>query len=136
MSSQSFELPLGAVVADGLAMGRMALAGMIDVALACGLAGLRPRPMTVRDWVDEVDANDDISGLAETERRPWSRKAWHGRTATLRSRHGPKGRRSTRRRWTRRGLEGDWRGILVPQGGRTPRGVGADDAACCQLWGR
>lgn len=68
LSRAALELLLGAALADGLDRGRMAPAGLIDVALACGLTELRPRRMTVRDWADELDAEGEISGLGETER--------------------------------------------------------------------
>ena len=67
LSRESLESLLGAGLADGLDRGRMAPAGLIDVALACSLAELRPRPMTVRDWADELDANGEVSGFGETE---------------------------------------------------------------------
>ena len=60
---ESVELLLGAAVADGLESGRLAPAGLIDVALACGLAELRPRPMTAQDWVDELDPAGEVAGL-------------------------------------------------------------------------
>ena len=65
---ESVELLLGAAVADGLETGRLAPAGLIDVALACGLAELRPRPMTAQDWVEELDPASEVAGLEAAAR--------------------------------------------------------------------
>lgn len=81
LSREALELLLGAGVADGLDKGRMAPAGLIDVALACGLTELRPRPMTVGDWTGELDGDREISGLGEAEREVLVREsaAWPDR---------------------------------------------------------
>ena len=65
---KSFELLLGAAVSEGLQTGRLAPAGLIDVALACGLAELRPRAMTAQDWLDELDPAGGIPALEAAER--------------------------------------------------------------------
>ena len=65
---QSLELLLGAEVADGLKTGRLAPTCLVDVALACGLAELRPRVMTTQDWLDELDPAGEIAGLEGAER--------------------------------------------------------------------
>ena len=65
---KSLELLLGAAVAEGLETGRLAPAGLIDVALACGLAALRPRAMTAQDWVDELDPAGEIAALEAADR--------------------------------------------------------------------
>ena len=59
----------------------MALARLIDVALACGLTELRPRPMTIGDWTNTLDGEGEFSGLEETEREALIREgaAWPDR---------------------------------------------------------
>ena len=83
-----FELPrecvevlLSAGLAEGLEGGRLAPAGLIDVAVAGGLTELRPRLMTVQDWLDELDAGEEIAGLAPAEREVLVEEsgAWPGR---------------------------------------------------------
>ena len=78
---QSLELLLGAALAEGLEGGRLAPGGLIDVAVAGGLAELRPRPMTVRDWLDELDPDGEIAGLAPADREVLVEEsaAWPGR---------------------------------------------------------
>ena len=66
--SECVGLLLGAALAEGLDNGRLPPAGLIDVAVAGGLAELRPQPMTVQDWVDELDPDGEIAGLAPSER--------------------------------------------------------------------
>ena len=75
------ELLLSAGLAEGLDRGRLAPAGLIDVAVAGGLAELRPRPMTLRDWLDELDPEGEIAGLAPAEREVLVEEsaAWPGR---------------------------------------------------------
>ena len=67
VSGECVELLLGAALGDGLEGGRLAPAGLIDVAVAGGLAALRPRPMTVGDWLEELDPENEIGGLAPAE---------------------------------------------------------------------
>ena len=78
---ESLELLLGTALAEGLESGRLAPAGLIDVAVAGGLAELRPRTMTVQDWMDELDPEGDIAGLAPAEREELVEEsaAWPGR---------------------------------------------------------
>ena len=75
------ELLLSAGLAEGLERGRLGPAGLIDVAVAGGLAELRPRPMTLRDWLDELDRDGEIAGLAPAEREVLIEEsaAWPGR---------------------------------------------------------
>ena len=87
-AGDTFELPgecvevlLSAGLAEGLEGGRLAPAGLIDVAVAGGIAELRPRPMTVQDWLDELDAGEEIGGLGPAEREVLVEEsaAWPGR---------------------------------------------------------
>ena len=55
-------------LAEGLAAERPPAAGLIDVALACGMWELRPRTMTARDWLSELDPNEEIAALPEPVR--------------------------------------------------------------------
>ena len=82
---EAFEPMLAAALADGLACGRPPPAGLIDVALACGIAAARPRKMTARDWLAEVDPQDAIAGLATTEREDLIKQsaAWPYRHAAV-----------------------------------------------------
>ena len=59
---------LAAALAEGLASGHPPSAGLLDVALACGLAELRPRPLTPRDWLAEVDPEGEIAALSVQKR--------------------------------------------------------------------
>ena len=81
LSREWVELLLSAGLGEGLERGRLAPAGLIDVAVAGGLAELRPRPMTVRDWLDELDPDGEIAGLAPAEREVLVEEsaAWPGR---------------------------------------------------------
>ncbi len=63
-----FEAGLSAAIADGLASGRPPPAGLIDVASACGLLELRPRPMTAQGWLACVDPDGEIPRLTAAER--------------------------------------------------------------------
>ena len=78
---ESLELLLSAALAEGLEEGRLAPAGLIDVAVAGGLAELRPRPMTVRDWLEELDPDGEIAGLTAADREVLVEEsaAWPGR---------------------------------------------------------
>ena len=78
---ESLELLLGAALAEGLEGGRLAPGGLIDVAVSGGLAELRPRPMTVRDWLHELDRDGEIAGLAPADREVLVEEsaAWSGR---------------------------------------------------------
>ena len=59
---------LAAALAEGLASGHPPSAGLLDVALACGLTGLRRRPLTPRDWLAEVDPEGEIATLSVQKR--------------------------------------------------------------------
>lgn len=61
VSREVFEAGLSAAIADGLASGRPPSAELIDVALACGLLELRPRPMTTQDWLHCVDPDGETA---------------------------------------------------------------------------
>ena len=78
---ESLELLLGAALAEGLERDRLAPGGLIDVAVSGGLAELRPRPMTVRDWLDELDPDGEIAGLAPADREVLVEESasWPGR---------------------------------------------------------
>ena len=65
---QAFETALSAAIADGLAEGRPPPARLIDVAAAFGLSELRPRAMTARDWLAELDPGGAIPDLPDGER--------------------------------------------------------------------
>ena len=68
VSRDVFETGLSAAIADGLAAGRPPPAGLIDVALACGMLELRPRPMTALDWLRCVDPDSETARLTAAER--------------------------------------------------------------------
>ena len=78
---ESLELLLGAALAEGLERGRLAPGGLIDVAVAGGLAELRPRTMAVQDWMEELDPEGEIAGLAAAEREALVEESasWPGR---------------------------------------------------------
>ena len=65
---EAFELMLCAALADGLSAGVPPPAGLIDVALACGLTELRPHPMSARVWLASVDPGGEIASLPEPVR--------------------------------------------------------------------
>ena len=65
---QAFETALSAAIADGLAEGRPPPARLIDVAAGFDLSELRPRAMTARDWLAELDPGGAIAGLPDGER--------------------------------------------------------------------
>ncbi|MDD9993496.1 MAG: hypothetical protein OXP75_17005 [Rhodospirillales bacterium] len=75
---EAFKTALSAAIADGLAEGRPPQARLIDVAAACGLSELRPRAMTARDWLAELDPEGMIAGLPGEERDELIRRstAW------------------------------------------------------------
>ena len=50
-------------LAEGLALERPPCAGLIDVALSCGVRELRPRAMSAGDWLSELDPDDGIAAL-------------------------------------------------------------------------
>ena len=68
VSRDVFEAGLSAAIAEGLASGRPPPAGLIDVASACGLLELRPRPMTAQAWLACVDPDGEILRLTAAER--------------------------------------------------------------------
>ena len=59
---ETFELQVAAALAEGLASEPPPPPGLIDVALACGMWELRPRSMTARDWLAEMDPDGEIAG--------------------------------------------------------------------------
>ena len=65
---EAFETALSAALADGLAEGRPPPAYLIDVAAGFGLSELRPRAMTARDWLAELDPGGAIADLPGGER--------------------------------------------------------------------
>ncbi len=65
---ETFEEQVAVALAEGLAAERPPVAGLIDVALACGMWELRPRAMTAGDWLSELDPNEEIAALPEPER--------------------------------------------------------------------
>ena len=65
---EALEPMLSAALAEGLSAGRPAPPGLIDVAEWCGLAVLRPRPMTARAWLAHVDPDGVIAALPAGER--------------------------------------------------------------------
>lgn len=54
---------LASAMAEGLADERPPPPGLIDVALACRLGELRPRPMTAADWLAHLDPEGEIAAL-------------------------------------------------------------------------
>ena len=68
VSREVFEAGLASAIAEGLASGRPPPAGLIDIASACGLLELRPRPMTAKEWLNCVDPGGEIAQLAAAER--------------------------------------------------------------------
>ena len=68
LSWETFKPVLAFAIADGLAAGLPPAAGLIEVALACDLGALRPRPMAARDWLGLVDPASELSGLPERDR--------------------------------------------------------------------
>ncbi len=75
---EAFETALSAALADGLAEGRPPPARLIDVAAGFGLSELRPRAMTARDWLAELDPEGAIARLPDGERDELIRRstAW------------------------------------------------------------
>ena len=82
-------------LAEGLALERPPPAGLIDVALSCGMRELRPRAMGAGEWLSELDPDDGIAALPEPVREEliggsaaWPDdycvvKGWSGGTAIL-----------------------------------------------------
>ena len=68
VSRDVFEAGLSAAIAEGLASGRPPPTGLVDVASACGLLELRPRPMTAREWLSCVDPDGEIARATAAER--------------------------------------------------------------------
>ena len=65
---ETFEEQVAVAVAEGLAAERPPAAGLIDVAMACGMWELRPRAMTAGDWLSELDPTEEIAALPEPVR--------------------------------------------------------------------
>ena len=64
----ALHLLLTSAMAEGLADERLPPPGLIDVALACRLGELRPRPMTAVDWLAELDPEGEIAALPAAQR--------------------------------------------------------------------
>ena len=60
---ETFQEQVAVALAEGLALESPPAAGLVDVALSCGMWELRPRAMTARDWLSELDPSDEIAGL-------------------------------------------------------------------------
>ena len=65
---ETFEEQVAVAVAEGLAAERPPAAGLIDVAMTCGMWELRPRAMTAGDWLSELDPTEEIAALPEPVR--------------------------------------------------------------------
>ena len=68
VQGEAVEMMLSAALADGLAAGVPPPAGLIEVAIACGLTELRPQPMTARAWLSRLDPAGQFGRLPEPER--------------------------------------------------------------------
>ena len=73
---ETFEEQVAAALAEGLALERPPPAGLVDVALACGMWELRTPAMTARDWLSELDPNGEIAGLPAVVRETWTGARW------------------------------------------------------------
>jgi len=62
------EPALSAALAEGLAAGKAAPPGLIDVARACGFGALQPQAMTARDWLAQIDPGGEVARLSADER--------------------------------------------------------------------
>ena len=71
----ALEPALSAALADGLAAGRPPAPGLLDVADACGLGDLRPRPMAAPEWLALVDPAGGIAGLSARARNGLVRRS-------------------------------------------------------------
>ena len=60
---ETVEEQVAAALAEGLALERPPAAGLIDVALSCGMWELRSRAMTAGDWLSELDPKDELAEL-------------------------------------------------------------------------
>ena len=60
---ETFEEQVAAALAEGLALERPPSAGLIDVALSCGMRELRPHAMSAREWLSELDPDDGFGAL-------------------------------------------------------------------------
>lgn len=68
ISWAALERALAAALAEGLAAGRPAPPGLLDVAAFCGLESLRPAPMSPRGWLAAVDPEGEIARAAPETR--------------------------------------------------------------------
>ena len=92
---ETFEEQVEVALAEGLALERPPPAGLIDVALSCGMRELRPRAMSAGEWLSELDPDDGIPALPDPVREELVRgsaawpddyrvvKGWSGGTAIL-----------------------------------------------------
>ena len=60
---ETFEEQVAVALAEGLALERPPPAGLIDVALSCGMRELRPRAMSAGEWLSDLDPDDGIAAL-------------------------------------------------------------------------
>lgn len=82
-------------LAEGLALERPPPAGLIDVALSCGMRKLRPRALSAGEWLSERDTDDGLAARPPPVREElvggraaWPDdyrvvKGWSGGTAIL-----------------------------------------------------
>ena len=92
---ETFEEQVAVALAEGLALERPPAAGLVDVALSCGMWELRPRAVTAPEWLSELDPGDEIAALPSPVREElvggsaaWPDdyrvvKGWSGGTAIL-----------------------------------------------------
>ena len=60
---ETFEEQVAVAPAEGLALEQPPAAGLVDVALSCGMWELRPRAVTAPEWLSELDPGDEIATL-------------------------------------------------------------------------
>ena len=65
---ETFEEQVAVALAEGLALERPPPAGLIDVALSCGMRELRPWAMSAGEWLSAVDPDDEIAALPQPVR--------------------------------------------------------------------
>ncbi|MCY4557702.1 MAG: hypothetical protein OXF79_15230, partial [Chloroflexi bacterium] len=92
---ETFEEQVAVALAEGLALEQPPAAGLVDVALSCGMWELRPRAVTAPEWLSELDPGDEIAALPSPVREElvggsaaWPDdyrvvKGWSGGTAIL-----------------------------------------------------
>ena len=65
---ETFEEQVAVALAEGLALERPPPAGLIDVALSCGMRELRPQAMSAGEWLSDLDPDDGIAALPQPVR--------------------------------------------------------------------